>query len=183
MAAESDSPAARVKILSVEALDTEMQERAFQAIERIERKSFPKHESLAGFMRSESRMRGRTLFMAEMEAGAVAGYLLLQCGALVAHVLKLAVAPEFRRQRVASRLLREAMDIVRQPKRSTRSAMYRPVRTMTLHVDPDRSGAVALYRGLGFVEQSRRKDYYTVGRDALLMECDLTLAREPGASH
>lgn len=42
-----------------------------------------------------------------------------------------------------------------------------------LEVACDNEPAIALYRGLGFAEISRRADYYGTGRDALVMQKEL----------
>ena len=44
---------------------------------------------------------------------------------------------------------------------------------MLLEVEHDNAPALALYRGLGFAELARRKDYYGAGRHALVMRCDI----------
>jgi ribosomal protein S18 acetylase RimI-like enzyme len=49
----------------------------------------------------------------------------------------------------------------------------RRVQTVTLHVDPTRQPAVALYRKLGFVLESLVPDYYATGRDAARMVREL----------
>lgn len=129
----------------------------------IERRSFPKHESLASALEREVAHRAQTLLVARSGAGAVIGYLLYRRATLVVHVLKLCVAEQHRRRGVGTALLRAAIA----------AAAERPVQLLTLNVDPERTGAVALYTSLGFRQVSRRKDYYKVGRDALAMELEL----------
>lgn len=145
-------------------------------VEGIERRSFPEYESLADILRHEVKGRARTLLVARpvTDPRAVAGYLLLERSAIVVHIMKLAVAEAMRRRGVGRSLLRAAAQRVKTPVRGRTSATSRPVGAMTLHVDPARTEAVALYTSMGFAEDSRRVDYYAAGRDALFMELDLT---------
>lgn len=145
-------------------------------VEGIERRSFPEYESLADILRNEVKGRARTLLVARPVADprAVAGYLLLERSAIVVHIMKLAVAEAMRRRGVGRSLLTAAAQRVRTPVRGRTSATSRAVGAMTLHVDPARTEAVALYTSMGFAEDSRRVDYYAAGRDALFMELDLT---------
>lgn len=165
-------------------------EDALSAVEAIERRSFPKHESLSEIIRHEVRQRSRTLLLARPRSEApapappVLGYVLLERSAVAVHVTKLAVVEAHRRRGIGRALLRDAMRRARAPQRGERgrSACARPVGTVTLHVDPERTGAVALYASLGFRETSRRVDYYQVGRDAAFMELDLTAAASSPAA-
>ncbi len=45
--------------------------------------------------------------------------------------------------------------------------------TVTLEVSASNGSALALYKGLGFVEVGRRKKYYGDGTDAILMDLNL----------
>lgn len=148
----------------------------FAQIEAIERSSFPDDESLADHIRFEAKGRARTLLIARPRAdtSVVWGYLLFERSAIVAHIMKLAVAEKMRRQGVGRALLAEAVRRVRKPTRGRTSSAGRPVSAMTLHVDPKRTGAVALYASMGFREDSRKVDYYCAGRDAILLQLDLT---------
>jgi ribosomal protein S18 acetylase RimI-like enzyme len=47
------------------------------------------------------------------------------------------------------------------------------VQTVTLHVDPTREPAVALYAKLGFARERLVLDYYAQGRDAARMVLEL----------
>jgi ribosomal protein S18 acetylase RimI-like enzyme len=155
----------------------------FRQIEAIEKKSFPKHESLAEFIRHEAKGRARTLLVARLppqreaqQPQVVVGYLLFERSAIVAHILKIAVLESVRRRGVGRALVAEAAQRAHTPARDRISAAARPMATMTLHVDPAREGAVGLYAAMGFRETSRRVDYYCPGRDAAFMELDLAAA-------
>lgn len=67
-----------------------------------------------------------------------------------AHVLKLGVSPEFRRQGIAHRLLSYSLHKV------TASGAVRAY----LEVRRSQAGARALYEGLGFRQSGERRDYY-----------------------
>ena len=69
----------------------------------------------------------------------------------------------FRRQGIGRKMMDYAVERARK----------QSVQTVCLNVDPEREAAVALYLSMGFVEVSRRKDYYGVGRDCLEMEYSL----------
>lgn len=73
------------------------------------------------------------------------------------------VAGHFRRTGLATQLINEGM----------RWANSRGAGRMLLEVALDNEAASALYSKLGFVELSRRKNYYGSGRDALVMTKDL----------
>lgn len=81
-------------------------------------------------------------------------------------VLDVVVAPERRREGVASRLVaRIAYD-----------AQMLNARTCSLEVDAADDAARALYRSLGLREAGRRRDYYGPGADAVVMVAELPLA-------
>lgn len=102
------------------------------------------------------------------DAGRIVGY---AGGAVVAGELQVedvAVAPERRREGVASRLLgRVAYD-----------AQMLGATSATLEVEAGNAAAEGLYARLGFAEAGRRPGYYGAGHDALVMRAALPL-REP----
>ena len=87
-----------------------------------------------------------------------------------AHITNVAVAPAFRRRGLGRRLMRCMM----------RTARLFGATMMTLEVRETNLGAQALYVGLGFVQEGRRKGYYTdTGEDAFILwnhDIALTLA-------
>ncbi len=77
-----------------------------------------------------------------------------------AHVTTIAVAPEYRRQRIGERLLVALLD----------EAMRRGARWVTLEVRKSNAGAQALYHKYGFREIGVRRGYYSDNReDAIVM--------------
>lgn len=90
---------------------------------------------------------------------AVAGFL---CSWLIADELQiqnLAVAPGFRRQGVARRLLEFVLG----------RALGAGMKTAWLEVRAGNLPAITLYRELGFRDEARRPNYYHDGEDALTM--------------
>jgi len=47
-----------------------------------------------------------------------------------------------------------------------------PLRVITLEVRPSNRKAIAIYRGLGFIEANLRKKYYSDGEDAIVMRLE-----------
>lgn len=95
----------------------------------------------------------------------IAGFLVWQRVLDEASIHNVAVAPQARRRGIASHLLRHL-----------RASLPEDTRRCLLEVRASNHGALTLYRGLGFVEDGRRRDYYPTahGReDAVLMSLDL----------
>ena len=89
--------------------------------------------------------------------GAVIGYGCSSVAGDVADLLRIAVAPAFRRSGVASQLLRALHDRVTGADR------------MLLEVASSNVGAQAFYAAHGYAEISRRRGYYVGGDDAVVM--------------
>lgn len=80
------------------------------------------------------------------------------------YISNVAVAPEFRRQGLASALIRALID----------SAAELSLSFVTLEVRESNAPAIALYEGFGFRPVGRRKNYYDAPKeDAILMTCFL----------
>ncbi|OQR81443.1 hypothetical protein THRCLA_23371 [Thraustotheca clavata] len=125
----------------------------------IEKKAFPKHESMANDILKEATTSGNT-FLVVTKSDCVVGYVSFSRNSVVGHIRKLAVALSSRRQGIGRYLMQQA--ILRM-----KSAM-----SISLHVGVERENAFALYKSLGFQIQHLRKDYYRVGRDAYFMELE-----------
>jgi ribosomal-protein-alanine N-acetyltransferase len=87
------------------------------------------------------------------------GFVLARAVAGEAEVLTLAVAPNARRQGVATGLLRAAMAV----------AAARQASVMFLEVAESNGAARQLYMAAGFAEVGRRRRYYSDGSDALVL--------------
>ena len=70
-----------------------------------------------------------------------------------------AVSGDFRRQGVATKLLRALSD----------AAAEEGIKDITLEVRPSNKAAIALYEGLGFRREGLRKKYYDDLEDAIIM--------------
>ena len=80
----------------------------------------------------------------------------------VGKIMKLGVRLCDRRKGYGSRLLDEALQVL---KRECQGRYVSP----TLHVDPSNKKAIELYKAKGFAVDARVKDYYKTGEDALRM--------------
>ncbi|CAN6287823.1 unnamed protein product [Urochloa humidicola] len=156
--------------------------RVIDNIVRLERRIFPKHESLARSIHDELKRRNSGLiYMASGAAGSggdgdeVVGYAMYTCQtSLCASITKLAVKESCRRQGHGEALLAAAVERCRR----------RKVQRVSLHVDPARTAAVALYTKAGFQVDATVVGYYAPQRDAYRMYMDLYessrgQAREP----
>ncbi len=97
------------------------------------------------------------------EANAVmlrlAGFALLRCFD-DAELIRIAVAKEYRRQGIGSKLLRDLIDETRR----------RDIHTIFLEVRSSNAPAIGLYEGAGFERVGVRKNYYSAPQeDALIM--------------
>lgn len=103
-------------------------------------------------------------------SGRIAGFILLRRVAEEAELLSVAVDAGRRRRGLGRRLIGAGIDAL----------VREQISTLFLEVDAENSGAVKLYRTLGFEEVGRRKGYYrsaTGPKDALTMRLDLS--RQP----
>ncbi|KAF0930998.1 hypothetical protein E2562_038559 [Oryza meyeriana var. granulata] len=154
--------------------------RVIDDIVRLEKRIFPKHESLARTFHEELKRRNTGLIYSTPTAttgdgedaatGAdeeeeVVGYTMYTCAtSLSASITKLAVKESCRRQGHGESLLRAAVE----------SCRRRRVQRVSLHVDPARTAAVALYRKVGFQVDATVEGYYAPHRNAYRMYMDLS---------
>jgi ribosomal-protein-alanine N-acetyltransferase len=128
-------------------------------IERIERASYPTPWSRSMFA-SELAKPSSLSFGAVDEEGRLVGYLVLSRYVDAWHVMNVAVAPERRREGIATALLRRLLE-------QTRGDAERGY---TLEVRVSNVGAISLYERFGFRPKGVRRGYYTDNReDALIM--------------
>jgi [ribosomal protein S18]-alanine N-acetyltransferase len=127
----------------------------------IERRSFPAPWSLAMFVLELSKPSGICLAAADGEE--LAGYLVCSRYDQVWHLMNVAVAPERRRQGIASGLIARLME-------ETGEGADLPI---TLEVRVSNSEAIAMYEGIGFRSAGVRPRYYQDNdEDALIMWLD-----------
>jgi ribosomal-protein-alanine N-acetyltransferase len=129
------------------------------AIERIERASYPTPWSRSMFA-SELAKPSSLSFGAVDERGTLVGYLVLSRYVDAWHVMNVAVAPERRRQGIASALLHRLLELTKDD----------ALRGYTLEVRISNLGEIRLYERFGFRRKGIRRGYYTDNReDALIM--------------
>jgi len=134
--------------------------RDLNAIERIERASYPTPWSRSMFASELAKPSSICLGAFDLETDELAGYLVISRYVDAWHVMNVAVAPEHRRQGIATTLLERLFELT----------AGRGHRGYTLEVRVSNVGAVALYGRLGFKPRGVRRGYYTDNReDALIM--------------
>jgi ribosomal-protein-alanine N-acetyltransferase len=123
----------------------------------IERRCFPTPWSLGMFVLELSKPSG--ICLAAVREGKLVGYLICARYETVWHLMNVAVAPEWRRQNVASTLLAELYGRIGDGQAR-----------LTLEVRCSNSAAITLYEREGFRAAGLRKRYYQDnGEDALVM--------------
>ena len=129
------------------------------AILRLEAEGFPTDErwserSWSGELLGE----GRTVLLAR--GAQPAGVVVFATVGELADLHRVVVAPTYRRQGLALRLVRAGLLAVR----------HLGARAVMLEVEWTNDAAIALYQRLGFEQLFVRKDYYGPGRDALILK-------------
>ena len=124
------------------------------------------------------------------------GYLVCTTATLVAHISKVAVIPQARRQGIASALIQVSPTFSRLPApllvctlmqcwehlavllplqvAIAQSLATRGVQEVSLHVSASNAAAIQLYRQAGFDKTAVLADYYALGRPALKLSKSLT---------
>jgi ribosomal-protein-alanine N-acetyltransferase len=138
-----------------------------EAIERIERRSYPTPWSRSMFASELSKPSSISLGAFEAETGELVGYLVISRYVDAWHVMNIAVAPERRREGIAVALFERLFELTAADGR----------RGYTLEVRISNEAAIKLYERLGFQSRGVRRGYYTDNReDALIMWRDPELA-------
>ena len=139
------------------------------AIEEIERRSMPAPWSRAMFAGEIAKPSSICLGAFDAEDGRLVGYVVVSRYVEAWHVMNLVVAPERRRQGIATRLLNELFALTDEDR----------TRGYTLEVRVSNAAAIRLYESMGFHAQGIRRGYYTDNReDALIMWRDAAVREE-----
>jgi [ribosomal protein S18]-alanine N-acetyltransferase len=134
--------------------------RDLNAIERIERASYPTPWSRSMFASELAKPSSICLGAFDLETDELVGYLVISRYVDAWHVMNVAVASSHRRRGVATRMMERLFEVT----------AGRGRRGYTLEVRVSNVGAVALYERLGFKPRAVRRGYYTDNReDALIM--------------
>ena len=145
--------------------------RDLSAIERIERASYPTPWSRSMFAGELAKPSSICLGALDGETGTLAGYLIISRYVDAWHVMNLAVADEYRRRGIATRMMERLFELTAGDGR----------RGYTLEVRISNDAAIKLYESLGFRARGIRRGYYTDNReDALIMWKDPV--REPASA-
>jgi len=132
--------------------------RDLNAIEEIERSSYPTPWSRSMFASELAKPSSLCLGAVDAESSRLVGYLIISRYVDAWHVMN--VAPARRRQGIASLLLNRLFELT----------AGRSRRGYTLEVRVSNAGAIRLYEELGFRPRGVRRGYYTDNReDALIM--------------
>jgi [ribosomal protein S18]-alanine N-acetyltransferase len=145
--------------------------RDLNAIEEIERQSYPTPWSRSMFASELAKPSSICLGAVDTEQERLVGYLIISRYVDAWHVMNVAIAGDYRRRGVATRLIERLFEVT--------SADGR--RGYTLEVRVSNEAAIRLYEGLGFRARGIRRGYYTDNReDALIMWKDPV--REPASA-
>ena len=145
--------------------------RDLNAIEEIERASYPTPWSRSMFAGELAKPSSLSLGAFDSDTGELVGYLIISRYVDAWHVMNVAVAPEHRRRKIATMLLDQLFEL-------TAGEGHRGY---TLEVRVSNDVAIRLYERAGFKPRGIRRGYYTDNReDALIMWRDPEPARVPG---
>jgi ribosomal-protein-alanine N-acetyltransferase len=100
-----------------------------------------------------------TFLVATQESGELVGYCVSSMRRKSAHLISVAVRSSFRREGIATMLLRRTIDFL----------VGEEVVDFWLEVNPSNTGAIALYAKMGFEKMGTVKSYYSDGADAIRM--------------
>ena len=146
--------------------------RDLNAIERIERESYPTPWSRSMFAGEIAKPSSLSLGAFDSVSGTLVGYLVISRYVDAWHVMNLAVTKSYRRRGVARTLLDQLFE-------ETAGDEHRGY---TLEVRVSNEGAIKLYEAMGFLARGMRRGYYTDNReDAVIMWRDPVAAERAEA--
>ncbi|GAV70434.1 Acetyltransf_1 domain-containing protein [Cephalotus follicularis] len=132
---------------------------------KLERKLFPKHESLAKSFDEELKKKNSGLLYVDLDGQVVAYVMYSWLSSLSASITKLAVKESCRKRGHGEALLNAAIEKCR----------TRNIKRISLHVDPLRTPAMNLYKKLGFKIDTFIQGYYSSDRSAYRMYLDFDI--------
>jgi ribosomal-protein-alanine N-acetyltransferase len=136
---------------------------------QVERVSYPTPWTEQHFQSEFTKPYSRFWVITDDETDeAVAGYIVFWVMGEECHLLNLSVGQAFRRQGFAKRLLQALV----------REALRLACTKVWLEVRRSNGPAIALYESVGFAVGRIRKQFYSDGEDALVLELDLTDSEE-----
>src|SRR5205823_9842219 len=133
--------------------------RDLNAIEIIERASYPTPWSRSMFAGELAKPSSLSLGAFDPNTGMLLGYLIISRYVDAWHVMNVAVAPEHRRRGIAKALLDRLFELTAGDGR----------RGYTLEVRISNRHAIELYEQLGFKPRGIRRGYYTDNREDALI--------------
>jgi len=149
-----------------------LQLRDLGAVEEIERRAYPTPWSRSMFAGEIAKPSSICLGAFDAESERLIGYLIVSRYVDAWHVMNVAVAPDYRRLGIASRLLNDLFELT----------VDDGQRGYTLEVRVSNEAAIRLYERMGFLGRGVRRGYYTDNReDALIMWRDPEPSRRESA--
>ena len=142
--------------------------RDLDAIEAIERASYPTPWSRSMFAGEIAKPASLCLGAFDSETHELTGYMIIARSVDVWHVMNVAVAPRYRRRGIALALLDRLFEVTADDGR----------RGYTLEVRVSNAGAIRLYERAGFEPRGIRRGYYTDNREDALIMWKEPVARE-----
>ena len=131
-----------------------------EELEKLERLCFSRPWSRKMLAEELENQCAAFLVAQDSATGQVAGYAGLLVMADEGYITNVAVFPSYRRRGVAAKLISVFENFARGNK----------LAFLTLEVRPSNAAAIALYKGFGFEEVGRRKNYYDLPKeDALIL--------------
>lgn len=139
------------------------EENDLDSIIQIERASFDEPYPRSLFLRLHQERYVR--FSVALLADAIVGYCIVANKGESAHIVSLAIRPNFRVKGIASRLIAYTISSIKKE--------FPKVRQIELEVGEDNLGAISLYSKCGFTKIAEIRNYYGIKKSALVMKLDL----------